>query len=183
MSDSALPTLLDSPSPLIRVRRLFEFLTRAQELRAPRVRDVSSYEYVLWLGSLPDHESVSYLSDKSQLDPEVVTLARVQRSPAPTAPRDVAPWLVQLSTNRTRPLHWPRPDPPEPMGRHRLAITIPRRYGSPTTPTSRRTFGPGCQSGSAGRSANEMSSSCRRSTRSSLTPTSKPAVSQMSTSW
>ena len=75
MSDSALPALLDSRSPLIRARRLFEFLTRAQELRAPRVREVGSYEYVLWLGDLPDHESVSYRSDTSQLDREVVTLA------------------------------------------------------------------------------------------------------------
>ena len=94
MSDSALPALLDSPSPLIRARRLFEFLTRAQELRAPRVRDVGSYEYVLWLGNLPDHESVSHSSDTSQHGREVVTLARVQRSPAPTAPRDVAPWIA-----------------------------------------------------------------------------------------
>jgi hypothetical protein len=94
VSDSALPVLLDSPSPLIRARRLFEFLTRAQELRAPRVRDVGSYEYVLWLGNLPDHESVSYNSDISQLARVVVTLSRVKRSPAPTAPRDVAPWLV-----------------------------------------------------------------------------------------
>jgi len=34
-------------------RRLFEFLARAQALTIPRIRDVQSYEHVLWLGELP----------------------------------------------------------------------------------------------------------------------------------
>ena len=131
VSDSALPVLLDSPSSLVRARRLFEFLTRAQELRAPRVRDVSSYEYVLWLGNLPDHESVSYGSDASELDREVLTVSRVQRSPAPAAPRDVAPWLVSaveqpnatpaLAASRRSGTHGTPPPSDQDSGELRLA--------------------------------------------------------------
>ena len=61
MSDSALPALPDSRSSLIRARRLFEFLTRAQELRAPRIREVGSYEYVLWLGR-PARSRIGFIS-------------------------------------------------------------------------------------------------------------------------
>lgn len=80
---------------LKRARRLFEFLTRAQELKSAPVRDLASYEYVLWLGDLPKHTAVRLATALPAPAPDeaVMTLNRVRLQPHPVPTRSLKVWL------------------------------------------------------------------------------------------
>ena len=98
MLDSAYsaPTV---PPALERARRLFEFLTRAQELKSAPVRDVASYEYALWLGELPQHPAVSVGDHTFEADSPVLKLERIVLAEAPEPSPLLHPWLSQRHDN------------------------------------------------------------------------------------
>lgn len=84
----------EATQPLARARQLFEFLARAQELKMPRIRDVQSYDHILWLSDLPKHPQVSFeVAKESGPERAVLTLGRVNRTEPPAAPEIVRPWL------------------------------------------------------------------------------------------
>lgn len=83
-----------------RARRLFDFLTRVQELRRAPIRHVDSYERdgaVVWLHDVPSDAAVALAGQTEGLaispDSPLLTLERVRRLAPPDVPDDLVPWL------------------------------------------------------------------------------------------
>lgn len=78
-----------------RAVRLFRFLARSQQLKSNSPRTTDSYDSVLWLDQLPEHEAIRSAHRTGDVEPgsALLTVDRVphQEPPEPTA--DLRPWL------------------------------------------------------------------------------------------
>ncbi len=86
--------------PLVdRATRLFEFLTRVQQLTVQPVRHIDSYAQndgaVVWFHELPEHTAVAAAARGADPEPEqpLLTLDRVPRVAPPELPAELAPWI------------------------------------------------------------------------------------------
>ena len=82
-------------SRLERAKNLFEFLARAQQLKATPARTTSGYSSVLWFADLPTHPAASSAPQDpdSHGDRPLLTVDRVPRHEPPAPDREVAPWV------------------------------------------------------------------------------------------
>jgi very-short-patch-repair endonuclease len=87
-----------------KVKRLFQFLKEFAELRSKAVRDIDSYEAVLWLNDIP-HESGCYCKVWDLTSPGVSTsedradnwvfIRKPKLKPAPELSDELRPWLIR----------------------------------------------------------------------------------------
>lgn len=75
--------------------RLFSYLQELVQLRAPQVRNVESYEKVLWFSELPHEEGCYSISWGAPLEDSDlwVEVKKRKEPPCPTPPENCAEWL------------------------------------------------------------------------------------------
>ncbi len=91
------PHTNDEPTRLDRARNLFEFLRQAQLLKCTPVHTISSYDYVLWLSDLPDHEAITSAHRAAaapEQDDPLLTVDRVAHEDPPETSGQLRPWLL-----------------------------------------------------------------------------------------
>ncbi|WAL63788.1 AAA domain-containing protein [Amycolatopsis cynarae] len=90
-------------------RNLFEFLLRAQELKAAvhRVADVDAYKrdgLVLWLSDLPEHPAVALAPEAGAApDDPLLTIGRIPRLDPPAPGAELSTWLTGPFDDPSRP--------------------------------------------------------------------------------
>jgi very-short-patch-repair endonuclease/transcription elongation GreA/GreB family factor len=79
-----------------RAQHLLQFLRELQEVRSRPVRDLDKYAAVLWLRDLPasdPHVIAAWTSDLETSEGIWLSLERVDRTPAPSIPEMLEPWV------------------------------------------------------------------------------------------
>ncbi|WP_232285215.1 AAA domain-containing protein [Saccharomonospora xinjiangensis] len=84
-----------------RARNLFEFLRRAQELKATAPRTTDRYQRegeVLWFADFPEHPAVQHANGitNPSIDSPLLTVDRVPRRTPPRPADELEPWLLGL---------------------------------------------------------------------------------------
>lgn len=74
---------------------MFEFLARAQSVRETPIRNLNTYDEVLWLADFPEHDAIStaHRMADPQPDDELFTISRVPRTDMPVPTLDLEPWI------------------------------------------------------------------------------------------
>ena len=83
MTHAAFEPVSPASGRLDRAVGLFQFLTRAQQLKNPPVRTLDSYDSVIWLADLPQHEAVRTIDATGGAEAPMVVVDRLQRVDPP----------------------------------------------------------------------------------------------------